>query len=55
MIPVARIGDSTFGLCIHPIHKKGPKYFSGTIISGAPTVFVNNRPVAIVGSLVLAD
>jgi uncharacterized Zn-binding protein involved in type VI secretion len=55
MIPIARLGDSTFGTCLHPSHKKGPKLFSGTIISGAPTVLVNFKPVAILGSLVLAD
>ena len=59
MIPVARLGDTTFGVCLHPSHYgkrpiSPPQQF-GTIISGDVTVRVNNRPLARIGDYVLGD
>lgn len=59
MRPVARLGDTTFGTCLHPSHYgkrpiSPPQQF-GTIISGSLTVIVNNRPLARIGDYVLGD
>lgn len=49
MLPCARIGDLTFGYC----SSHGKPVF-GTIITGEPTVLINYKPAATIGSTVLA-
>ena len=48
-LPVARIGDSTIGVCV--IH--GPQ--GGRIITGKPRTPVNGIPVAVVTDTVIAN
>lgn len=47
MINVAKLGSSCFGYC--KIHKK---FFTGTVITGSPTEFVEGLPIARWGDVV---
>ena len=51
---LARFGDRTFGSCNHPSHN-GTIQIGGTIITGSPSVTVNNRPSARIGDIVITD
>lgn len=49
---IARLGDSTFGICYAHNH---PIMVGGTIISGSMDHACNGRPVARLGDTVLAN
>lgn len=54
MLPIATIGDIGEGVCYagHPdVPKDKPKDMTTTLITGDATVFVNNLPVATLGSI----
>lgn len=51
IMPVARVGDRTQGIC----SVEGHGAQGGTIISGSENIICNNRPVARVGDMVVAD
>jgi hypothetical protein len=58
MANISRLNDLGHGFCKagHPGFPVGtPKEFVTTFISGASTVFLNNKPLVIVGSLGDAD
>jgi hypothetical protein len=58
MVGISRTQDVGVGQCKagHPGVPRGqPKDFATEFISGATTVFLNNRPMTIVGSLGVTD
>lgn len=50
--PIARLGDSTYGVCV--CHKH-PRVVSGTIITASPNTLANGRGVARLGDTVMAS
>lgn len=50
---IARLNDSTFGICLHPSH--APREAKGKIITGSDSINVDGRPVARFDDIVLTD
>lgn len=53
MIPVARLGDKTIGVC--KCHSPNKDDMPGTIVSASSDTFVNMQGVARMGDLIKAD
>jgi uncharacterized Zn-binding protein involved in type VI secretion len=54
MLPMARKGDRTHGVCSHPSHKS-PITIGGTIITSASKSICEGMPLARMGDRVITD